>query len=171
MSRESRLVVFLVVIAAFGVSGLLVVANQYRKAFVANGVPGSAEAADATIHAIRLVDGFLAAREAVKAVVARYPGKIKQLTAVVTGDFSEVQGQRMSGNADATSSYRIERFNAFAAHKMTYEDYAAVRAAWRAFRAGKPVSDPALEAAFQARRAALEDAALGSVEALDDAIK
>jgi hypothetical protein len=111
------------------------------------------------------------AREAAKVVVARYPGKIKQLTAVVTGDYSEVQGQRMSSNADATSSFRIERFNAFSAHKMTYEDYAAVREAWRAFRAGKPVSDPALEAAFQARRAALEDAALGSVEALDDAIK
>jgi hypothetical protein len=152
MSRESRLLVILVVIAAVGVSGLMVVANQYRKAFAGNGVPGSADAENASDHAVRLVDGFLAAREAAKAVVARYPDKIKQLT------------------ADAVNAYRIERFNAFSAHRMTYDDYVSVRAAWRAFRAGKPVNDPALLAAFQARRAALEDAALGPIEALDDAI-
>ena len=171
MSRESRLVVILAVMAVIGVSGLMVVANQYRKALAVNTTPGSAAGEQASIRAIRLVDGFLAAREAAKAVIARYPGKIRQLTAVVTGDFSAVQGQRMSANADASSSYRIERFNALSAHRMTYEDYASVRAAWRAWRAGQPVGDPALLAAFQARRTALEDAALGPVEALDDAIK
>ena len=161
----------LVVIAAVGVSGLMLVANQYRRTLVGSALPGSADAEDASVHAVRLVDGFLAAREAAKAVVARYPGKIKQLTAVLTGDFGEVQGQKMSANADATSAYRIERFNAFAAHGMTYEDYAAVREAWRAFRAGKSLNDPALVAALQARAKALEDAALGPIEALDDAIK
>ena len=170
MSREFRLLVILAVMAAIGVSGLMLVANQYRKT-LANTVPGTAAGEDASVHAVRLVDGYLAAREAAQAVVERYPGKIKQLTAVVTGDFTEVQGQRMSANADTSSAYRIERFNAFTAHGMTYEDYAAVRAAWRTFRAGELVSDPALVAAFQARRAALEDAGLGPVEALDDAIK
>lgn len=153
MSRESRLLVILVVIAAGGVSGLMVVANQYRKAFAGNALPGSADAEDASVHAVRLVDGFLAAREAAKAVASRYPGKIEPLT------------------ADAVNSYRTERFKALSAHGMTYDDYVSVRAAWRAFRAGKPVNDPALLAAFQARRAALDDAALGPNEALDDAIK
>ena len=170
MSRESRLVVILAVIAAIGVSGLMLVANQYRKA-LPNTVPGRAGGEDGSVQAVRLVGGYLAAREAVKAVVERYPGKIRQLTAVVTGDFSEVAGQRMSANADTTSAYRIERFNAFTAQGMTYEDYALVRAAWRTFRAGGVVSDLALVAAFQARRAELEDAGLGPVEALDDAIK
>ena len=170
MSRESRLLVILAVMTAIGVSGLMLVANQYRKT-LANTVSGTAAGEDASVHAVRLVDGYLAAREAAQAVVERYPGKIEQLTAVVTGDFSEVQGQRMSSNADTTSAYRIERFNAFTAQGMTYEDYALVRAAWRTFRAGGVVSDLALVAAFQARRAELEDAGLGPVEALDDAIK
>jgi len=170
MRRESRLIVILAVIAAIGVSGLMLVANQYRKAWE-TAAPESAKARDASVDAVRLVEGYLAAREAAKAVVARYPDEIKQLTAVVIGDFSEMQGQSMSANADATSAYRIARFNAFSAHRMTYDDYAAVRAAWRTYRAGGLVADPALAAAFQASLAALEDASLGSVEAVDDAIK
>ena len=171
MSRESRLVVILLVIAAIGVSGLTFVASQYRKTLLAHGTSRGAGTEDASLRAVRRVNGFLAARQAAKAVAARSPGKIRQLTAVVTGDFSEVQGQRMSANTDAMSSYRIERYNAFSAHEMTYEDYAAVRAGWRSFRAGNPVDDPALLAAFQARAAELEQAALGPIEALDDAIK
>jgi hypothetical protein len=153
MSRESRLLVILLVIGGVGVSGLMVVADQYRKALSANAGPGTADAEDASARAGRLVDGFLAARAAAKAVVARYPVEIEQL------------------KADATSVYRAERLNAIAAHRMSYEDYATVRAAWRAFRAGKATSNPALLAAFHARRSALEDAALGPIEAVDDAIK
>jgi len=146
MSRESRLLVILLVLGGVGVSGLMVVADQYRKAL-------SADAEDASARAVRLVDGFLAARAAAKAVVARYPAEIEEL------------------KADATTIYRAERLKAIAAHRMSYEDYATVRAAWRAFRAGKATSNPALLAAFQARRSALEDAALGPIEAVDDAIK
>ena len=153
MSRESRLVMILVVMAAIGVSGLMLVANQYRRALDASAAPGGADAMDASVRAVRLVDGFLAAREAAKSVAAQYPGTIEQLT------------------APAMSSYRLERFNALSAHGMTYEDYAAVRASWRAYRAGEPVDDAALAAAFRARSRALEDAALGPIEAVDDAIK
>ena len=170
MTRESRLLLTVVVMSGLGVAGLMLVANQYRRALT-NTVHETAGGDDASLRAIRLVDGYLAARAAAKAVVEKYPVKIKQLTAVVTGDFSEVAGQRMSSNADASSTYRIDRWNAFTAHGMTYEDYAAVRAAWRTFRSGGVVNDPALVAAFQARRAQLEDAGLGPVEALDDAIK
>ena len=170
MTRESRLLLTVVVMSGLGVAGLMLVANQYRKALV-NTVHGKAGGEDASLRAVRFVDGYLAARAAAKAVVEKYPGKIKQLTAVVTGDFSEVAGQRMSSNADTSSTYRIDRWNAFTAHGMTYEDYAAVRAAWRAYRVGGVVDDPALVAAFQARRVQLEEADLGPVEALDDAIK
>jgi hypothetical protein len=153
MSRESRLLVILLVIGGVGVSGLMVVANQYRRALAVHGGPGSAAFEDASAHAVRLVDGFLAARQAAKAVVARYPAGIKELT------------------SEATLAYRVERSNAFAAHRMSYDDYAAVRAAWRAFRAGQPLNDRALLAAFQAKRSALDEAALGPIEVLDDAIK
>ena len=153
MSRESRLLVILLAIAAVGVSGLMVVANQYRKAFAANAVSGSAPAEDPSVRALRLVDGFLAAREAVKAVVAADPVQMKELS------------------AGATSAYRAGRANAIAAHGMTEEDYAAVRLAWRKFLAGKPCNDPALLSVFEARRSALEGASLGPLEAVDDAIK
>jgi len=147
MSRESRLIVILVVIAAVGVTGLTVVANQYRKALA------KAEIEDASSRAARLVDGYLAAREAVKAVVARYPGAAGGLP------------------ADAADAYRSARFDAFSAHGMTYEDYAVVRKAWRTYRVGGPVNDAALVAALEARRVALDAASLGPVEAVDDAIK
>jgi len=153
MSRESRLLVILLVIGAVGVSGLMVVANQYRKALSANAGPAGAAAEDAAARAVRLVDGFLAARAAAKAVVLRHPAEIEAL------------------GADATLAYRAARLNAFAAHRMSYEDYASVRAAWRAFRAGAPMSDPALLTAFQTRRSALDEAALGPIETVDDAIK
>ena len=153
MSRESRLLVILLVIAGIGVAGLMVVANQYRKALAANAGALSVGLEDPPAHAARLVDGFLAARQAAKAVVARHPVEIKEL------------------NAEATLAYRAARSNAFAAHRMSYEEYAAVRADWRAFRAGRPVSDRALLAAFQSRRSALDDAALGPIESVDDAIK
>jgi len=125
MSRESRLIAILVVIAAVGVSGLMVVASQYRKALL------NFELADATERAARLVDGYLAAHAA-----------------------SET-----------------ERGNALSAHGMTEQDYAAVREAWRAFRVGGRVDDPALAAAFQARRSALEGADAVPVEAANGAIK
>jgi hypothetical protein len=170
MTRESRLLLTVVVMSGLGVAGLMLVANQYRRALTTT-VRGKAGGEEASIRAIRLVDGYLAARTAAKAVIERYPVKIKQLTAVVTGDFSEVAGQRMSSNADTSSAYRIDRWNAFTAHGMTYEDYAAVRAAWRLYRSGGTVDDPALAAVFKARRGQLESADLGQVEALDDAIK
>ena len=151
MSRESRLLAILLGIAVVGVSGLMVVADQYRKALVGNARPGGGESASA--HALRLVDGFLAARQAAKGVVLRYPVEIREL------------------DAGATLAYRAARLNALAAHRISYDDYAAVRAAWRAYRAGKPMRDPALFAAFESRRGALDDAALGPIESVDDAIK
>jgi hypothetical protein len=135
------------VIAGIGVTGLTVVANQYRKALA------KAEIEDASSRAARLVDGYLAARDAVKGVIAQSPDLSVDLP------------------ADAKDAYRRSRFEAFSAHGMTYEDYAVVRTAWRIYRAGGSVNDPALLAALRAKRAALAAASLGPVEAVDDAIR
>jgi hypothetical protein len=153
MSRESRLLVILLVIGGVGVSGLMVVANQYRKALATNAGPGSAGFEGAQAHAARLLGGFLAARQAAKTVVARYPQEIKQLT------------------TEAILAYRTERSKGFTAHRMTYEEYAAVRASWRAYRDGRAVNDPALLAVFRGRRSALDEASLGPIEVIDDAIR
>jgi hypothetical protein len=147
MSRESRLIAILAVIAVIGVSGLMMVADQYRKA-IAN-----AEIEDAPARAERLVAGFLAARQAVIAVVARNPGTIED------------------PSSGAAAALRGERLSALAAHGMTFADYVAVRDAWRTFRSGGTVDDPALVAAFEARRVELDDAASGAVEGVDEAIR
>lgn len=136
------------VIGGVGVLALTIVANQYQKALASRPSPARSAAADAS----RLVDGFLAARRAARAVAARYPGDFR-------------------GNAEAVRAYRSERFNAFAAHGMTLQDYLAVRVAWRALRAGDAVSDPGLAAAFGTRPTILADGSLGELEGLDDAIQ
>jgi hypothetical protein len=138
MTRESRLLLTLVVMSGIGVAGLMLVANQYRKALT-HTAQGKALDPNASVRAIKLVDGYLAARAATRGVVA-------------------------------TDSYRLLRSNALAEHGMTHDDYVAVRAAWRTFRAGGRINDQALVGAFTARRGQLESAGLGANEALDDAI-
>lgn len=134
MSRQSRLIVVLAVMAVVGVSSLAFVANQYRKTISAHPVDASADAA-------RKVGGFLAARNAVRAVDARYPGGVRD-------------------NPEAVRTLRNERYAACAAHGMTLQDYAAVRDAWRAMRSNAPVADSYLANALRAQPAALTDAAL-----------
>ena len=174
VTRQTRILIALGVIAAAGVGGLVVVANQYKKrlgeppAVASAGAPTSD---DAAARAARFVDGFIAGRRAAQGVIERYPVKIKQLTAIVTKDFSEVQGQRMGSNIDAAGAYRVERYNAVTAHGMTSEDYATVRTAWRAWKDGKPVDDRALAAALEAKRQELETVSLGPNEPFDDVIK
>ena len=178
MTRQTRILIAVAAIAAAGVGGLVVVANQYKKrlgepgAFAGAASPATpAGSEDASARAARFVDGFIAGRRAAQAVIERYPVKIKQLTAVVTKDFSEVKGQRMGSNIDAAGAYRVERYNAVTAHGMTSEDYATVRAAWRAWKDGKPVDDPALAAALEAKRSELATVSLGGAEPFDDVIK
>ena len=144
MTRESRLIVVLLVMSAIGISGLMFVSEQYRKALLGHGAPEASLA-----RAARLVDGFLAARAAGKAVVSRYPGN----------------------PADVATSYRIERLNALSTRQLSYADYAVARATWRAVMAGQPASDGALASAFRARQGELAAADLGVSEALDDAVK
>ena len=54
---------------------------------------------------------------------------------------------------------------------MDQAEYAAVRGAWRAWTAAAPGIEPALAAAFEARRGEAEQAGLGAYESFDDAIK
>jgi len=142
VTRQSRLLVVLVVISGVGVAGLTVMANQYRKALAIHPAMGNAGAAGVSPNAARLVDGFLAARGAVKGALREGPERI---------------GAARSG--------------ALGAYGMSTDDYVAVRRAWRAFRASQPVNDPALGAAFEAKRHELAEADLGAAEAVDDAVK
>lgn len=146
MTRQSRLILVLAVMAGVGVGTLAFVAHQYRKALAAH--PNAAPA-----EATRLVDGFLAARQAVRAVDGRYSGSVR-------------------GNPEALAALRNERYAAFTAHRMTIADYVAVRAAWRAARAGSAIADAELAETFRTRSSALDDAALRpDLDELDDELK
>jgi len=171
MSRETRLVVTLVAIAVVGVTALAVVANQYRKRVALPSSTDSTPGDSAATRAARLVDGFVEARRAVHVVVAKSPGTMRQLTAAVTGDFSRVKGQQMRPSREIVIEYRIARYDAFTGKGLTYEDYVAVRTAWRTWSEGGPVPDASLAAAFEARRADLDQAGLGEFEPYDDAVK
>ena len=145
MTRQSRLIVILGVMAGVGVGSLAFVANQYRKAL-------AARPPDASLDGRRLVEGFLAAREAVRGVGARYAD--------------------VRGNVDAIQALRNERYAAFRAHGMSMKDYVAVRSAWRVVRSGSPASDPYLAEAFRATPAALSDATLPpDLDDLDEELK
>src|SRR6185436_16969110 len=131
MSRESRLVAVLLVISGIGVSGLMVVANQYRKTLAAQpaATPGArTRAIDATMNAVRLVDGFLAARERARSFLSSHP------------DAAAAPGE----HADLVKAFRNDRKATLALHGMTFGDYAAVRAAWNDYRGGRAMSDAAL---------------------------
>jgi len=188
MSRQARLIVVLLAFGIVGTVALSFVAGQYRKhgavspAAPAAGSGGAGtlrpdvatpprEGEDAATRAAREVDGFLAARAAVQAVRARYGDKFKEVAGAVTGSFEGVAGKRMNSGLDVISSYKIERANAFAAHGMDHAEYAAVRKAWRSWMSAAAGAEPALAAAFEARRGDAEKAGLGEFESFDDAIK
>ena len=146
MTRQTRLIVILAVMAGVGVGSLALVANQYKKTLTARPAEPSADAA-------RLVEGFLAARQAIRAVDARYAGNVRS-------------------NADAEETFRRERSHAFSAKGMTLRDYVAVRKAWRAVKAGSDVVDPYLAAALKARPSAVAEGSLPpALERLDDELK
>ena len=146
MTRQTRLLVILGVMAGVGVGSLAFVADQYRKALVT-------PPRDATADARRLVDGFVAARQAVRSVDAQFGGDVR-------------------GHAEAITAFRNGRYTAFKAHGMTLKDYVDVRNAWRAVRSGSGDVDPRLAEAFRARPATVTDAALSpDLENLDEEIK
>jgi hypothetical protein len=133
--------------------------------------PAGSDSEDSITRAARDVDGFLAARQAAQGVCERYRDKVKGAAAAVTGGSAGVEGKGTEGALDVIAIYRIERMNAFAAHGMSYADYAATRAAWRAWMKAEAVGDAALAAAFTDRRAVAAKAGLGELESFDDAIK
>jgi hypothetical protein len=167
MTRETRLIVVLAVVALAGVGSLAFMANQYKKRLPASlaGVPETPAR-----RAARQLDGFLAARAAVQGVAAQRGAKLKAVASAVTGGSQDVAGDGIGPGLDVIADYRNERLNAFTAHRMTLDDYAATRAAWRAWRDSKPAADAALAEELERRRDDAGRADLGELEAFDDAI-
>lgn len=193
MTRQTRLIVVLLVLSIVGVGSLSFMASQYRKRLRAAppaDSPASASASSTSAKGLRpdlpaspdtaggnaaspsrRVDCFLAARNAARGVCERYPVKAREVTAALTGDFTGVAGKRAGANLDVISSYKIERMQAFTACGMTFDDYAAVRAAWRLWKSGGRPDDRALADALDAAKDRAAKADLGEFEPLDEAIK
>jgi hypothetical protein len=140
VSRQSRLIVVLLVMAALGVAGLSIVANQYRRALSRSRDAGGAAG---TPSAARRVDAFLVVRQAMREAASLHP-------------------------KEARDRCRSARARALAAQGVTPADYAQVRDAWRALAAGRAVDDPALARELRSRPMVLAEGALGPLESLDD---
>jgi len=158
MTRETRLVVILVVFGAAGVTALAFVAHQYERALASRKeAPAAArpDRSDATpAAAMPLVEAFVAVREAVSAAAAR----------------AGVRPEDRNFGEEALAACRIARLSAGAAHGIDDDTYVRLSDAWRAWSRGEPVEAP-LRDAFEARRPATSRENLGRYDALDAAIK
>jgi hypothetical protein len=185
MTREKRLIVIVAAIGLVGIAALGVLARQLGSRVPSKSVhdlpPAEAPArmpdlsaapvtTAAPLTPARLVDGFLAGRKAIAAVIARSPLKFKKIDAELSGDYTSMKGVRTGIEVDAMAAYKGERYEALAAAGLSESDYASVRASWRAWKSGGTV-DPALHDEFEKRKDALAAADLGSLERLDDAVK
>jgi hypothetical protein len=191
MTREKRLIVSVVAIGLVGIAALGVLARQLGSRVPSKSVhdlppaespapmPDLPAAAVATAAApkpaapltpARLVDGFLAGRKAVAALVARSPLKFKKIDAELSGDYASMKGVRTGIEVDAMATYKVERYEALAAVGLSEADYASVRASWRTWKSGGTV-EPALHDEFEKRRDALAAAELGPYERLDEELK
>jgi hypothetical protein len=195
MTREKRLIVSVVAIGLVGIAALGVLARQLGSRVPQKSVhdlppaatpgpdlssptppaPASAPSAAgpeqaAPPSAALLVEGFLAGRKAAAAVIARYPIKFKSIAAALSGDYASMKGVRTGIEVNEMATYKVERYEAFAAAGLGQADYERVRAAWRSWRSGGRV-DSALAEAFEENRQALTRADLGPYERLDDEVK
>jgi hypothetical protein len=165
MSRESRIVAILLGFGVAGLGALWFAADRYQHlapstpappVAAARGLRPDLPAAGGEAASVsRPLDAFVAARLAGRAICERFG----------------VSPEDRSWSTEVLAAYRIARLSALAEHEVTDARYAEIRAAWRDWSAGKPVSDRALASRLDARRAELLRDDLGRFEALDQAIE
>jgi hypothetical protein len=157
MSRESRLVAVLLVISGIGVSGLMVVANQYRKTLAAQpaATPGArTRAIDATMNAVRL-GRWVPRRTGAGPVVSIEPS-------------GRGRGARRARRSREGVSERAEGDFGASRHdlrRLRRRPYGLER-----LSGGRAMSDAALAGAFAARRAALDAVEPDADAAWDDTV-
>jgi hypothetical protein len=187
VTRQNRLIVSMLAVGIVGIAALAFLAHQLEsrlpRTALAEGLPpaaapapdrdagaGAPPAAPRPMAAAGRVAGFIAVRTAEREVVAKHPQNFRQIEAALTENNDLVKGERTAADPDVVSEFILARIQAIPKAGLTTADYTAVRAAYRAWKAGSTV-DPDLAAVLEARRDDLVQADLGGLEVLDDRIK
>jgi hypothetical protein len=166
-----RALIVIAVMAIVGVSALAWMARRYASIVpqpTGEGLGGAAAAAGPGA-ALQEVDAFVAVRRPLKAMVSEDPRGFRQLAGQAAGNPSA--GGALNENFVLMTNFRMRRQAQLEATGLKLERYAALRAAYRDWKAGRALADAGLAAAFELRRSVLAEVELGDGEALDDAMQ
>ena len=178
MTRESRLLLVIGLLAVVGVTSLLLIADRFRRVVAAapdvvqdsRDSPGE-DADDGLRRAAAkdLVARFIAIRAAVAGIAIEHRAALAAAVDPQTGRLrADASAELVDRHAQAVDAIRSRRAMAIDRHGMSEADYDGLRVAYLAWRSGQAV-DPVLQHEFDARRAQLEPLRLGPFESLDQA--
>ena len=175
MTRESRLLLVIGVLAVLGVATLFLIANRYRG--LVEGAPAvvSGESSDSGANedlrraaAKDLVARCVAIRAAVAGMAIEHRDVLLEAVDPRTGRLrADASAELAERHAAAVDAIRSRRAVALNRHGMAQADYDRLRQACLEWWSGMPV-DLLLTREFELRRAQLEPLALGPMEFLDE---
>ena len=176
MTRESRLLLVIGIMAVVGLTTLFLIANRYRRLVEEVPVVASRDSSDAggdeqlrRAAAKELVDRFVAIRAAVAGIAIEHRDVLVAAVDPRTGRLrTDATAELAERHARAVDAVRGRRATALDRHGMAEADYDRLRRACLEWWSGMPV-DPLLTREFETRRAQLERLALGPLESLDEA--
>jgi hypothetical protein len=174
MTRESRILLVIGLLAVLGVTSLLMIADRYRRLLAAEPRPQRASQGEASPElraaaAAEAVERFLVVRE----VVVRAIGSNREPLATTTDPRTgELRGDASDEVRAAYGRTRAEihRLKAVELGRlgMTEHEYDRLRLAFLDWLDGTEGLDEALRGAFEPQRTRLEDLRLGALEILDE---
>ena len=175
MTRESRLLLVISLLAVLGVATLFLIANRYRHlveevpAVVSGDSSGSGANEDLRRAAAKeLVARFVAIRAAVAGMAIEHRDVLVEAVDPRTGRLrADASAELAERHAGAVDDIRSRRAMALNRHGMAEADYDRVRKACLEWWSGMPV-EPLLTREFEIRRRQLEPLALGPMESLDE---
>lgn len=169
MSRKTRLILIMAVIALLAVTALVAIANHYRSLTPEKSVadldsgPGATGPAADEDRAARL-EIFVAGREAVRAHWEQHPHAVRS----ILGEYHDTEGRdQVIMHNDKMFALRVKRKNVLAEHGMEEPEYIEIRTTYRAWKAGDEDVDPAWRQTFEGRPDLAEAADLGEWDPLD----
>jgi len=172
MTRESRILLVVGLLAALGVASLLLIADRYRRLLpTGSRPPARQEEIPADLRAAaaaEAVERFLAVRAVVSRAVDTNRHALLAAsdprTGEVRGDVPEAVREayrRAGAEVGRRKAVELGRVG------MTEREYDRLRLAYLAWGGAAADLDPALRAAFETRRARIAPLGLGAFERLD----
>jgi len=154
MTRESRLLLFIGLLAVLGVTSLALIADRYRRMFTetreATEAPSSEDA----------VSRFAAVRKEVLRAIEEHAPEVVSVIDPATGKLRNELG-------DAVPRIVDRKLTMLARVGMKGEEYDRIRRAYLAWLQGEGNIAKPLRRSFESRRTVLEALELGALEDLD----